>query len=180
MSLTPRLRPLISYSVKRSIRAWSSTSCTLQQQQTPAQVIDPQLVSQQPATTPTAPTLDPIAPPPPIPESITEPTPISRVQRPVGAFRGGFIGFLLGMTAVGGFGYMQLLDDYSRASNLLLASVEELRKTTGQVKAHKHQLEAPRLTLTMSMIADSVLPRSCHYMMIILRRRRLSTDGVTP
>lgn len=43
------------------------------------------------------------------------------------------IGFLLGTTLVGGYGYFQLLDDYTQASSLLLLSVEELKTSTEQV-----------------------------------------------
>lgn len=95
--------------------------------------------------------------PPPVPEPV-EPAPVARVRRPIGAFRGGqvylrdtwtrpfvpcpltrtrflrLIGFLLGVTAVGGFGYFQLLDDYTKASSLLLMSVEELKSSTEQVR----------------------------------------------
>lgn len=52
------------------------------------------------------------------------------------------------MTAVGGFGYLQLLDDYSRASSLLLASVEELKGTTNQVSSRPSAATEPFLTLS--------------------------------
>jgi hypothetical protein len=44
------------------------------------------------------------------------------------------IGFLLGTTLVGGYGYFQLLDDYTQASSLLLLSVEELKVSTEKVR----------------------------------------------
>ena len=43
------------------------------------------------------------------------------------------IGFLLGLTAVGGYGYLRVLDDYRQASEKLLTSVEELKISTEQV-----------------------------------------------
>ncbi|GAA6017504.1 hypothetical protein JCM10207_008249 [Rhodosporidiobolus poonsookiae] len=78
----------------------------------------------------------PPSPAPPVlePEPLPEPAaPVSRVRRPVGAFRGGLIGFLLGISLTGGYGYFQLLDDYSKASSELLSSVEELRGSTEQM-----------------------------------------------
>ncbi|ORY73595.1 hypothetical protein BCR35DRAFT_354043 [Leucosporidium creatinivorum] len=81
-------------------------------------------------------------PPPPAPEpEPAEPAPVARVRRPVGAFRGGLIGFLLGTTLVGGYGYFQLLDDYSQASSLLLLSVEELKTSTEQMASHIQRIE---------------------------------------
>lgn len=86
----------------------------------------------------------------PVPEQ-----PVSRSRRPVGAFRGGsvsplpaplgealkltrlpdrIIGFLLGLSAVGGYGYLRVLDDYRQASERLLVSVEELKSSTEQVR----------------------------------------------
>lgn len=44
------------------------------------------------------------------------------------------IGFLLGLTAVGGYGYLRVLEDYRQASERLLVSVEELKGSTEQVR----------------------------------------------
>ncbi|GJN94104.1 hypothetical protein Rhopal_007178-T1 [Rhodotorula paludigena] len=62
--------------------------------------------------------------------------PVARVRRPVGAFRGGLIGFLLGISAVGGYGYFRLLEDYQKASQTLLVSVDELKGSTEQMATH--------------------------------------------
>lgn len=58
------------------------------------------------------------------------------------------IGFLLGTTLVGGYGYFQLLDDYSQASSLLLLSVEELKLSTEQVRvpATRTSVQLSKLT----------------------------------
>ncbi|GAA5839750.1 hypothetical protein JCM9279_005157 [Rhodotorula babjevae] len=79
------------------------------------------------------------------PEPLPEPpaaAPVSRVRKPVGAFRGGLIGFLLGLTTVGGYGYFRLLDDYHSASVTLLASVDELKRSTEQMAAHLSRIAA--------------------------------------
>ncbi|CAG8561481.1 6318_t:CDS:2 [Diversispora eburnea] len=66
-------------------------------------------------------------------------TPI--IRNPIGAFRGGLIGFLLGLTIAGGSGYYYLLDEYHTASNLLLSSVEELQKSTSKVRDYAQKIE---------------------------------------
>ncbi|RHZ44064.1 hypothetical protein Glove_767g4 [Diversispora epigaea] len=66
-------------------------------------------------------------------------TPI--IRNPIGAFRGGLIGFLLGLTIAGGSGYYYLLDEYHTSSNLLLSSVEELQKSTSKVRDYAQKIE---------------------------------------
>ncbi|GAA5870921.1 hypothetical protein JCM8547_000033 [Rhodosporidiobolus lusitaniae] len=110
--------------------------------------------SSSPSPSPTpAPPAEPVPPPPatPVlePEPVPEPAaPVSRVRRPVGAFRGGIIGFLAGVTLVGSYGYFQLLDDYSRASRELLASVEELKGSTEQMASHLSRISTLESTTT--------------------------------
>lgn len=58
------------------------------------------------------------------------------IKRPVGAVRGSIIGFLLGITLTGGYGYFNLWEDYRSASSLLLGSVEELKTSTQAVSCH--------------------------------------------
>ncbi|KPV73029.1 uncharacterized protein RHOBADRAFT_55271 [Rhodotorula graminis WP1] len=79
--------------------------------------------------------------PEPLPEP-PAPAPLARVRKPVGAFRGGLIGFLLGLTTIGGYGYFRLLDDYHNASTTLLASVEELKGSTQQMATHLSRIAA--------------------------------------
>ncbi|BGP20532.1 hypothetical protein JCM10213v2_008693 [Rhodosporidiobolus nylandii] len=88
------------------------------------------------------------------PEPVPEPAaPVSRVRRPVGAFRGGIIGFLLGVSLVGGYGYFQLLDDYAKASRELLGSVEELRGSTEQMATHLPR--TPSLESTTTSLGET-------------------------
>ncbi|CAG8487116.1 2065_t:CDS:2, partial [Ambispora leptoticha] len=62
-------------------------------------------------------------------------------KTPIGGFRGGLIGFLLGFTLASGAGYVYLLDDYHAASNLLLSSVEELQLSTNKVRDYAKKIE---------------------------------------
>jgi hypothetical protein len=55
-------------------------------------------------------------------------------RRPIGGFRGGLFGFILGVTLTGAVGYYYLLDEYHAASSLLLNSVEELQASTNRVR----------------------------------------------
>ncbi|GAA5982685.1 hypothetical protein JCM10908_006744 [Rhodotorula pacifica] len=81
------------------------------------------------------------------PEAPFQEAPVSRSRRPVGAFRGGIIGFLLGLTAVGGYGYLRVLDDYRQASEKLLVSVEELKGSTEQMTSHLSRITALETSL---------------------------------
>lgn len=55
------------------------------------------------------------------------------VRRPVGSVRGGILGFLFGFGIASAYGYYYLLKEYNAASNLMLASVEELQTSTEKV-----------------------------------------------
>ncbi|KIJ54373.1 hypothetical protein M422DRAFT_775502 [Sphaerobolus stellatus SS14] len=63
-------------------------------------------------------------------------------KRPVGGFRGGVIGFLLGFSVASAYAAYHLLDEYKLASNTLQASVEELQISTQKVAAHIRRIEA--------------------------------------
>ncbi|KAK4054006.1 hypothetical protein OIO90_003651 [Microbotryomycetes sp. JL221] len=85
----------------------------------------------------------PIVPPPP-PRPEPEPSyavPASRLRRPVGAFKGGLIGFLLGVTLVGTIGYVQLLSDYTQASTQLLETVHELKQSTNNISNQLQRIQ---------------------------------------
>ncbi|GAA5912930.1 uncharacterized protein JCM6883_006261 [Sporobolomyces salmoneus] len=73
--------------------------------------------------------------PPPPPPLITEAPPTPIVKQPVGAFRGGLIGFLLGLTTLGGYGYYLLLSDYEKASKQLVESVKNLESSTSLISS---------------------------------------------
>ncbi|KAF9973550.1 hypothetical protein BGZ73_003187 [Actinomortierella ambigua] len=69
-------------------------------------------------------------------------SPVVTYKRPVGGFRGGILGFLLGSTAAGAAGYYYLLEEYQTASNLLLASVEDLQASTSKVRDYAKKIES--------------------------------------
>ncbi|KAG0217318.1 hypothetical protein B0O80DRAFT_458992 [Mortierella sp. GBAus27b] len=68
--------------------------------------------------------------------------PVVTYKRPVGGFRGGILGFLLGATAAGSAGYYYLLEEYQTASNLLLSSVEDLQTSTNKVRDYAKKIES--------------------------------------
>ncbi|KAF9954510.1 hypothetical protein BGZ72_004542 [Mortierella alpina] len=70
------------------------------------------------------------------------PAPVVTYKRPVGGFRGGILGFLIGATAAGGAGYYYLLEEYQTASNLLLSSVEDLQTSTNKVRDYAKKIES--------------------------------------
>ncbi|KAF9182593.1 hypothetical protein BGZ51_003648 [Haplosporangium sp. Z 767] len=68
--------------------------------------------------------------------------PVVTYKRPIGGFRGGILGFLIGATAAGGAGYYYLLEEYQTASNLLLNSVEDLQTSTNKVRDYAKKIES--------------------------------------
>ncbi|KAJ2199910.1 hypothetical protein IW145_000869 [Coemansia sp. RSA 521] len=79
-------------------------------------------------------------------------------KRPIGGFRGGYaplitnfqqlvVGFLLGVTSAGALGFVYLIDEYQKATSLVLGSVAELEKSSLQVKNHVQKIEAVERTL---------------------------------
>jgi len=63
-------------------------------------------------------------------------------KKPVGAFRGGIVGFLFGFSLASSFAAYHLLDEYKLASAALQLSVEELKLSTEKVSAHVRRIEA--------------------------------------
>ncbi|KAK6457008.1 uncharacterized protein RJT20DRAFT_127129 [Scheffersomyces xylosifermentans] len=61
--------------------------------------------------------------------------------RKVGAFRGGFLGFLLGVTATGAGSYYYLLDQYKLANNVVVADVVALQNSVSHLEKHVKSLE---------------------------------------
>ena len=78
--------------------------------------------------------------PPPVVQS-PPPPPQVKVKRSIGGFRGGITGFLLGVAVSGSLAYSYLLQDYTNASSLLLASVEELQSQTNQFTKHVKRID---------------------------------------
>ncbi|SNX83562.1 uncharacterized protein MEPE_02269 [Melanopsichium pennsylvanicum] len=74
--------------------------------------------------------------PPSAPMVVGAPT----IRRPVGSVRGGVLGFLFGFGIASAYGYYYLLKEYNAASNLMLASVEELQTSTEKITGHLQRL----------------------------------------
>lgn len=62
--------------------------------------------------------------------------------RRVGAVRGGFLGFLVGVTATGAGSYYYLLDEYKVANNVIVADVAALQSSIASLEKHVKSLEA--------------------------------------
>ncbi|CAZ80556.1 unnamed protein product [Tuber melanosporum] len=62
-------------------------------------------------------------------------------KRPVGAFRGGLFGFLLGSTFSAGTAYFYWLEEYRVSNELLTEDVEALRNSIQRVEAYVRRLE---------------------------------------
>ncbi|KAJ7069843.1 hypothetical protein C8F01DRAFT_1114243 [Mycena amicta] len=63
-------------------------------------------------------------------------------KKPVGAVRGGIVGFLTGFSLAASLAAYNLLDQYNTASAALQASVDELKQSTEQISAHIRRIEA--------------------------------------
>lgn len=64
--------------------------------------------------------------------------------RKVGAFRGGFLGFLLGVTATGAASYYYLLDEYTKASRVVVADIFSLKESVDNLEKHVKSLEGKK------------------------------------
>ncbi|KAF8208879.1 hypothetical protein K438DRAFT_1813053 [Mycena galopus ATCC 62051] len=62
--------------------------------------------------------------------------------KPIGAFRGGLVGFLAGFSLAASIAAYNLLDEYQLASAALQASVEELKLSTEKISSHVRRIEA--------------------------------------
>ncbi|KAJ7212168.1 hypothetical protein GGX14DRAFT_447785, partial [Mycena pura] len=63
-------------------------------------------------------------------------------KKPVGAIRGGVVGFLAGFSLAASIAAYNLLDEYNTASAALQASVDELKRSTAEISAHVRRIEA--------------------------------------
>ncbi|CAN6653319.1 hypothetical protein TRVA0_026S01420 [Trichomonascus vanleenenianus] len=63
-------------------------------------------------------------------------------KKKVGAFRGGFLGFLLGVTITGYGSYYYLVDEYRAANNVIIADVTSLQSSIKKLEAHVASLES--------------------------------------
>ncbi|BFZ64989.1 hypothetical protein YB2330_006152 [Saitoella coloradoensis] len=64
-----------------------------------------------------------------------------KTRKPIGGFRGGIIGFLLGLTTTGVLGYTQLLQTHHDTSSTLLATVEDLQRSTLSLTSHIQRIQ---------------------------------------
>ncbi|PFH53964.1 hypothetical protein AMATHDRAFT_136553 [Amanita thiersii Skay4041] len=90
-----------------------------------------------------------------------EPTPNlgpAHVQKkPIGAFRGGIVGFLFGFSLASSFAAYHLLEEYQQASAALQASVDELKLSTEKVSEHVRRIEAVEKDL--KALRDASVPK---------------------
>lgn len=64
--------------------------------------------------------------------------------RKVGSIRGGFVGFLLGVTATGAASYYYLLDQYKIANSVVVADVIALQNSIENLEKHVKSLEGKK------------------------------------
>lgn len=87
-------------------------------QKTPVVVEKPVVVHAQPKP----------LPPPPAKKVVV------KAPKRVGAFRGGFTGFLLGVTVTGAAAYYYLLDEYKKANNVIMADIIALQTSIARLE----------------------------------------------
>lgn len=75
--------------------------------------------------------------------------PTQKPRRPASTFTGGLIGLLLGVSLASLYASARLLNDYQKASSLLLASVQELEDATLQVRRALVSLSPSTLALAL-------------------------------
>ncbi|KAK8139833.1 hypothetical protein PG984_000956 [Apiospora sp. TS-2023a] len=62
-------------------------------------------------------------------------------RKPVGAFRGGLFGFLLGSTLTGGSVYTYVLQEYKASNELLTEDIYGLQAACQRLNKYVHELE---------------------------------------
>ncbi|KAH7095345.1 hypothetical protein FB567DRAFT_586671 [Paraphoma chrysanthemicola] len=66
---------------------------------------------------------------------------IAPVKKPVGAFRGGLLGFLTGSTAAGAGMYYYVIDEYRVSNQLLTEDVYALQSAVQRIEGYVRTLE---------------------------------------
>ncbi|KAL7418099.1 hypothetical protein BDY24DRAFT_411205 [Mrakia frigida] len=89
----------------------------------------------------TPPSFSAAPPPPPAASAVPSTVGSFKPSRPVGGFRGGLVGFLLGFTVASAYASYHLLDEYKHATDLLLESVRELEGSTAKMSDHVRRIE---------------------------------------
>ncbi|CAL3964092.1 unnamed protein product [Diplocarpon coronariae] len=69
------------------------------------------------------------------------------VRKPVGAFRGGLFGFLLGSTLAGAGVYYYVLDEYKVSNGLLTEDIYSLQASVQRVHSYVQTLEEKLIEL---------------------------------
>ncbi|KAG7664189.1 uncharacterized protein J8A68_002293 [[Candida] subhashii] len=66
---------------------------------------------------------------------------VSATPKKVGAFRGGFVGFLLGVTGTGIGCYYYLLDQYKSTNSVMISDIVSLQNSINNLEKHIKSLE---------------------------------------
>ncbi|KAH6675698.1 hypothetical protein B0J14DRAFT_587095 [Halenospora varia] len=74
------------------------------------------------------------------PRTLADVTPLP-VRKPVGAFRGGLFGFLLGSTLAGAGVYYYILEEYKVSNELLTEDIYSLQASVQRVHTYVQSLE---------------------------------------
>jgi len=74
-------------------------------------------------------------------EQVVTPAPAVAVKKPMGAFRGGFFGFLLGSTLAFGTSFTYLRNEWKVRDDILMEDFAGLRATCQRVEARFRVLE---------------------------------------
>ncbi|KAL5121073.1 hypothetical protein ACEQ8H_000924 [Pleosporales sp. CAS-2024a] len=67
--------------------------------------------------------------------------PIAPVRKPVGAFRGGLVGFLTGATSAGAGMYYYVIDEYRVSNQLLTEDIYALQSAVQRIEGYVRTLE---------------------------------------
>lgn len=68
-------------------------------------------------------------------------TATTTAPKKVGAFRGGFVGFLLGVSVTGVASYYYLLDQYKLTNSVMVGDIVELQNSINNLQKHIKTLE---------------------------------------
>ncbi|KAF7511239.1 hypothetical protein GJ744_005136 [Endocarpon pusillum] len=72
-------------------------------------------------------------------QEVVQPT--VQVRKPVGAFRGGLFGFLLGSTVAGASVYYYILEEYKISNEMLTEDIYALQAATQRIYSHVSEIE---------------------------------------
>ncbi|KAF2752117.1 hypothetical protein M011DRAFT_522979 [Sporormia fimetaria CBS 119925] len=74
-------------------------------------------------------------------QEVVAPTTTAPVRKPVGAFRGGLFGFLLGVTSAAGGMYYYVVDEYRVSNELLTEDIYALQTAVQRIETYVKELE---------------------------------------